>query len=387
MTPTPTVPSPQWVIVTDYPRWPSPYFAHLHRYAPPALPLTFRPDIPSVSAVQPPGVLNLHRLKRLYHDASQGARTPRAAADLLARLAGLRRAGWRVVWTVHNLKPIDGDAMTDTDDTVTRGVLDLADIVLCHTHTDSTWLRSRTSADVRMVGWTGLDDSELPPSGAVATLVDHMRGELPAFLLLGHMTGYKDVPATAATFLAHTSRARLVIVGASRDPAISADLGRIVANAGGRVIWSPHRVPPEQVGHLYAAADAAVCPYRTDGDYGFFAEVLHPSSVTTATCYQVPVIASNLPAIAEITRGRHRWLAPAGSDLGPALAAAEAALLAPGQAGTPTAHRPPSASAHRWIRIGQIYHTLAEELLPQEPPDRAASRAQHTNTRQEEPRR
>ena len=367
MTATPTATARRWVIITDYPRWPSPYFAHLHRHAPQALPLSFCPDLASASAMQPPGVLNLHRLKRLYHDPVQGARTPWAAAELLATLARLRQAGWRLVWTVHNLKPIDGDATTDTDNAVTRGVLDLADVVLCHTCADAASLRSRTGADVRVVGWAGLDDPEQPPSGAVAELMNHMCGLAVVFLLLGHITRYKDVPATAATFVAHTTRARLVIVGASCDPAISADLRRVITGSHSRVAWYPQRVPPEQAGHLYATTHAAICPYRANEDYDFFAEVLHPSSVTTATCYHVPVIAPDLPAVEEITQGRPRWLGPAGGNLGPALAAAETTLMVPGHAVDLPAHRPPSDSAHRWKRIGQIYKSLAVELLQDDP--------------------
>ena len=362
---TPPAATRPWVIITDYPRWPSPYFAHLHRHTPQSLPLTFRPDLAGVHELQPPGVLNLHRLKRLYHDPAHGARTPQAAAELLTTLTGLRQAGWRLVWTVHNLKPIDGDAATGIDNAVTQGVLDLADIVLCHTSADAVALRCRTSADVRVVGWAGLDDPEQPPSRVLAELVTLMRGHPLVFLLMGHITRYKDVPGTAAAFLAHTTHARLVIAGASHDPAILAELRRATADAGRRVIWHPHRVSPQQAGHLYAAAHAAVCPYRTDEDFGFFADVLHPSSVTTATCYQVPVVAPGLPAIEEITRGRPRWLTPARDGLGPALAAAEAALMSPAHADM-SAHRPPSDSATRWQRIGRIYQALAAELLPDE---------------------
>ncbi|CUU60607.1 Glycosyltransferase involved in cell wall bisynthesis [Parafrankia irregularis] len=363
-----TTPTRRWVMITDYPRWPSPYFAHLHRHAPPALPLDFSPGLASLKATHPPGVVNLHRLKRLYHDPAEGVRTPRAAAELLAALARLRRAGWRIVWTVHNLHPIDGGAVTDTDDAVAQEVLGLADLVLCHTHADGVSLRARTGADVRVVGWAGLDDPGQPPTGAIAAMVEQVGGDEPLFLLMGHITRYKDVPATAAAFLAHTHRARLLIAGASRDPAISADLGRVVAGSGGRLIWYPHRVPPEQAGHLYASAHAAVCPYRTDAGYGFFADVLHPSSVTTATCYRVPVIAPDLPAVREITQGHSRWLAPAEDGLGGALASAEAMLTSPGHAAGPPARRPPGESASRWRRIGQIYQALAAELLPGEPP-------------------
>ncbi len=373
MTSPPTATARRWVIITDYPRWPSPYFSHLHRHAPQALPLTFCPDLASVSAIEPPGVLNLHRLKRLYHDPTAEARTEQAATKLLATLANLRQAGWRLVWTVHNLKPIDGQATTHTDNAVSDSVLDLADIVLCHTSADAMSLRTRTSGDVRVAGWAGLDEPQQPPSDAVAKLVNHMHAQAPVFLLLGHITRYKDLPATATIFLAHTTNASLIIAGASRDRAISADLGRVVAASGGRIVWYPQRVPPQQAGHLYAAAHAAVCPYRADAGYDFFADVLHPSSVATATCYGIPVIGPDLPAVAEITRGHPRWLAPAGASLGPALSAAEATLMATAPGVDTRTRRPPSDAIHRWQRIGRLYRSLAAELLPDEPSAEAAS--------------
>ncbi|MGB8201757.1 MAG: hypothetical protein WCF33_19050, partial [Pseudonocardiaceae bacterium] len=137
-------------MITDYPRWPSPYFAQLHRHAPPELGLMFRPDLDSLDDIEStmgPGTINLHRLKRLYRNDS-GARTLNAARSMLDRLASLRARGWRLVWTVHNLLPIDGAASRTADQAAAEGVLALADLVLCHTAADARALADRTSAEI-----------------------------------------------------------------------------------------------------------------------------------------------------------------------------------------------------------------------------------------------
>jgi glycosyltransferase involved in cell wall biosynthesis len=354
-----------WLIVTDYPRWPSPYFAHLHRHSPPDLPLSFRPDLPSGTPDLRPGVLNLHRLKRLYHDDAAASRTARAAETLLETLGDLRRNGWRLVWTVHNLKPIDGTAPAGVDDIVTAGVLDLAEVVLCHTNADAGALRSRTDATVRVAGWAGLDPPTQPPTGQIAGLMPAMRAAPLSFLLLGHITRYKDVPATVRAFLATTSRAHLTIAGTAADQAVADELSSVVSASDGRVTWHNNRVPPEQAGHLYAAADAAVCPYSVGDGFDFFGEVILPSSVATATSFHVPVIAPDLPAIAEITDHRPRWLASAAEGIGLAMAAAEAELH-PRRSGDHDARfdRPRGAAPRRWQHIGEVYRSVASQLIP-----------------------
>jgi hypothetical protein len=40
--------SAPWVVISDYPTWPSPYFAQFARYAPQGLHLQFKPNIESV---------------------------------------------------------------------------------------------------------------------------------------------------------------------------------------------------------------------------------------------------------------------------------------------------------------------------------------------------
>jgi glycosyltransferase involved in cell wall biosynthesis len=375
----PGPPARPWVVVTDYPRWPSPYFTHLHRHVSARLPLAFRPGIDGLESQFTPGVLNLHRLKRLYHDPAAGARIPAAAARFLEQLSRLQALGWRIAWSVHNLYPIDGRAGI-ADYTVTDNVLARADMLLCHTRSDAAALRKRTSAKIRVTGWTGLEPASQPPSPPVAALVARMRQAPVSFLLAGHMTAYKDVPAAVAAFLESTRIAHLAVAGSCTESAVTAELDRLAAASAGRVSVLARRYAPEQAGHLYAAAQAAVCPYRSEGPFGYFESVLHPSSVGTATGFGVPVIAPDLPAISEITTGKQRWLAPlSAGGLAQAMADAEEETL-----GATSAHgdsrqlRPPGTAANRWRRIADIYEEAARDLLvtiPEPTPKREASGA------------
>jgi beta-1,4-mannosyltransferase len=349
-------------MVTAYPRWPSPYFAQLHRHAPADLYLQFRPNLDRVGTDGPPGVVNLHRLKRLYRDPVTESAEPAAAAAMLDRLAELRRQGWRLVWTVHNLLPIDGAPPTAVDHIVSRGVLDLVDVLLCHTNADAASLRTLTAADVRVTGWAGLCGSQQPASQVIARLAAQLSDAPVGFLLLGHVTGYKDIPAVVAAFLARTHEAHLAVAGTCRDGQTAAGLRHLAATSS-RLHLLLDRIPPEQAGHLYAAAHVAVCPYRVGGRFGFFANVLHPSSVATAIGFGVPVTAPELPAIEEMTRARTRWLAPAGAGLGPSLAAAEAEFAMQARTGDELRrNRADSDVSHRWHQIASVYRQVAVDL-------------------------
>lgn len=336
-----------WVVVSDYPAWPSPYFAELERHAPARLRLEFASRLEDLDG-RPAGVVNLHRLKRLYREAD-GTRTLAAAEAMLARLTALRRAGWRVVWTVHNLFPIDGGPPGEADRRAAYGVLDLADAVIAHTRADACHLATLTRAPVTVAGWAGLTagTSAVPPR--VRELAARITEAPVSVLMLGNLTAYKDVAATVRAFASRTRTSHLFVVGPSR--------GEDVAGLTGvdRVHLHLERVPPEHVHALYRAADAALCPYRADGPWEFFTRVLHPSSVGTAVAFGTPVIAPDLPAVAEMTAGHARWLYPPGTGPGAALALAEAEAA--------RLSRRTADGTYRWQAVLAAYERLAQRLL------------------------
>lgn len=345
-----------WVVVTDYPSWPSPYFAQLHHHAPPELQMTFRPDLAPWPAT-PPGVVNLHRLKRLYRDPGD-TRTEHLAAAMLARLWQLRADGWAVVWTVHNLLPVDGPPQ-EADRVAADGVLDLADTVITHTRADAATLRRRTRARIVVAGWGGLPAPDRHPDPAIADLA-HWLADTPASVLaFGNMTAYKQLPATVAAILDRTCRMRVLVAGPARDAVTLHSLQQVWREHPDRLRIHPDRIAPTQAEHLYTSATAALCSYRSDGEFGFFTQVLHPSSVGTARGFATPVIAPALPAVVEMTTGCRRFLYPA--DYGPVGAADAAARVertAPGRGRAAGQDR----SATRWRRLARTYRDLARTI-------------------------
>ncbi|MGW4410917.1 glycosyltransferase [Nonomuraea sp. NPDC004702] len=310
--------------------------------------------------IQPkgPAVVNLHQLKRLY--TTDGRRTREAAAAMLERLAELREGGWRLVWTVHNLLPINGGPPVEADREAAHGVLQLADVVVTHTRADAAHLATLTRAPIIVAGWAGLTASPAvgPPPSDVRALARYLRDAPYAVLIVGNLTTYKGLPEAAAAFLEATRQARLLIAGPGRDAHTLARLAELADASGGRILLHAQRVEPEHVPLLYRAADAALCPYRTDGPWRFFTDVLHPSSVGTALAFGTPVIAPGLPAITEMTAGRPARLYASADGPGPALAAAEAA--------GPTLARPPTDDATiRWRAIGAAYQNLYCRLTQQ----------------------
>ncbi|WP_326644901.1 glycosyltransferase [Streptosporangium sp. NBC_01755] len=366
-----TSPGGGWVAVTDYPAWPSPYFAELHRHAPPGLPLGFASSLTAIPGRPTrPGVINLHRLKRLYRDRG-GQRTLSAARTMLDQLQALRDGGWRIVWTVHNLLPIDGGPPRDADWYAALGVLGIADTVLTHTYADALHLARLTTAPIIVAGWGGLsataDAGPVPES--VRVLLRRLRAAPCSMLAMGNITPYKDLPAAVEAFTAHTRRAHLLIAGPCRDEALAADLVAAARRCGGRVYVHPQRVPPEHVHHLYRVADAALCPYRVDGPWEFFTGVLYPGSIGTALAFGTPVIAPHLPAIAEMTTGSPARLYPPDEGPGPAMAAAEAAHQRP----RPRLRRVGDSSA-RWRAVTAVYRQTFERLTCENNPPATTSR-------------
>ncbi|MBA0127252.1 glycosyltransferase [Haloechinothrix sp. YIM 98757] len=306
-----------------------------------------------------PGVVNLHRLKRLYQD-SHGRRTAEHADAFLTQIQDLRARGWRVVWTVQNLLPIGDPPPGRLDRHVANSVLANCDAVISHTHADAAYLRNHTAAPVVVTGW----GAGMPPRPTtsqpshVSALVEHMRATRLPILTLGHLTSYKAIPETLEAFHTHTRTAQLFLVGTSETDSINRRITELMRTCGSRVHRHPHTIPAEHVPDLYKVAAAALCPYRTDGPWAFFTKVCRPASVITASALGRVVIAPDLPAVNEITHGRPRMLYPPEQDPGPAIAATEHALST--GALTPAPEDPHPGS---WVTVATTYQYLARRLL------------------------
>jgi len=348
------VPEPvagRWIVLSDHRRRPSPYFAQLEKYVRQAgLGMEFASSLAEVAG--PPGVVNPHRLKRLYRD-QDGRPTLAGARAMLRRLRALQRAGWKVVWTLHNLYPIDVPRRRVADLVASHGVGRLADAILCHTRSDAAWMRRRPGVRglVDVAGWGGLPDragSDVPEP--VRRLVDRMAGDPRPYLLFGNVSPYKGVRTVVEAFCrAGGHDATLYVVGRCRDP----ETAEWLRSCGGSRVYSHlEPVSPDHAHLLYAAAAVAVCPYEVTGAQRFFRKAIFPSSVGTAVGFGVPVLAPDLPSIREMVGGHPHVLYPPREGISEAFAGASAWS-------DDRQVRTPEDDGVRWSAIARCYERTA----------------------------
>lgn len=347
---------PRWSVVTDYPRWPSPYFQQLEAALTPYFELHFTPALPTAdSATSGPGVVNLHRLARLYRGQDRQPDVHRAR-HLLANFDQLQKAGWHLVWTVHNLYPIYSDGPTAIDRQVAEHLLSTADTVITHTAADATYLlAARGRGPVIPAGSAGLDTiPDQVPSPQVRMLADFLAAAPVGLLVLGNLSGYKGLPQLADIFLTATRDAHLVIAGRPADPETAHALATVASRSRGRTLLHADPVPPGTARYLCSRATALVAPYRTDSGFEFFRSVLHPSSVAMAVGFATPVIAPDLPSVRELTDGHPRTLYADLSGLADALTQLDQ---------NPHAHAPArNDRVDRWPGVAAAYRDVAAVL-------------------------
>jgi beta-1,4-mannosyltransferase len=347
---------PHWSVVTDYPRWPSPYFQQFEAALAPHLDLRFSPVLPALGDAEP-GVVNLHRLARLYRGQD---RRPDAeqAHRLLSDLDALQVAGWSLVWTVHNLYPIYTAGPTIIDRQVAEHLLANADMLITHTAADAAYLAAaREPGSVVTAGSAGLDAiTDQFPSPQIRLMADFLSSVTTGLLVLGNLADYKGLPQLAGTFLSATRDARLVLAGRPSDPGTARDLAALAADSNDRILLHAELVPPGTARYLCSRATALLAPYRTDGAFSFFRHVLHPSSVAMAVGFGTPILAPDLPSIRELTEGHPRTLYQDSGELADSLARLD------------RSPRPQSASTgrgDRWPAIAAAYSAVASSLASQ----------------------
>lgn len=316
----------------------------------------------------PPGVVNLHRLARLYSDPA-GRPSAERAAILAADLGVLKMRGWQLVWTVHNLLPIFRTSHRHPVDLlVAADVLDKADAVITHTHADAqSVLQLYQGGPVVASGSAGFDAIPAEPaSDQVQRLISYLTTETASLLMLGNMAPYKGLPCVVRIFLDSIRSARLVIAGRPADQETAARLTRLANRSGGRVLVHPEHIPPGNARLLCQAADALIAPYRTDGPFAIFRHVLHPSSVSMATGFGMPVVAPDLPSIRELTRGHTTALYEGAEQAAGLLARMDSGSYPWGRVGSHPGPR------NRWTAVAAVYRQLAAEMAMRGAPGEAS---------------
>lgn len=248
-------------------------------------------------------------LRRLLAPALNGPtvyalRRRRNLRRFLTALTAYKAAGGRLVYTVHNLAPHEGEAAAVEAEGLRR-LLTLADAV--HVHNDCVaaelsraWLAGpaagRPSPPVVAIphgNYVGAYPNQITRQEARSRL--EVSDSAFVYLFLGLIRPYKGLEELAPAFdqlAAHAERDVLLLVaGQSRPAGYAASLLAGPAAANPRLRWHPSFVPDDEIQLWMNAADVAVLPYR---------QITTSGAALLAFSFGKPVIAPALPAFVEL---------------------------------------------------------------------------------------
>lgn len=296
-----------------------------------------------------------YRHRRARTRASRALSWPKTALFAL-RLAAARLLGYRVVWTVHQVRPHDHPGRLD--DVAVRALARSCRVLLVHdrpTAEAARRLPRRGSRAVLVVphgSYAGAYPPGRPRAEVRAAL--GIDAETTAFLCFGNVRAYKGIELLLEAFAgARLGPAALVVAGAPLDREVAARVAE-AARRDPRIVARLEFVPDEEVEELYRACDVAVVPRSDGGTSG---------AIVLALSHALPVVAARLPAYAELLRdGAAGWLFEPGDPLS-LREALEAA------AGDPEAARARRAAAQAcaddlaWPAIGRRIAAAMREAL------------------------
>lgn len=262
------------------------------------LPAGYRRGLPLWRAVSSaaarPDILHLHwpsAYLRSQRPALRAAYCLRTLADL--RL--VKRAGIRVVWTVHNL--VTHDTPTPRlERWFSARLARLADRLIVHSEAAQDLVIKQLGADTAKIAVIPLgpycDAYGALPDRAAARAALGIGPEVPVALFFGLIRPYKGVPALLRAWDALGDRrgdGLLILAGNAADPNYAAEIRTHAARVP-QVRLDMRFVPDEIMLQLLAASDTLVLPFENS---------LTSSTVRLAQDYGLPVVVPAVPGSAE----------------------------------------------------------------------------------------
>jgi glycosyltransferase involved in cell wall biosynthesis len=204
---------------------------------------------------------------------------------LVRALRAYRRAGVRIVWTVHNLRPHES-RWPWLDRLLYGTAVRVADRLVVHSPTAAERVaQTMGRSEGVVVAPLGNFDGTYPAERRTRAEMRAALGvpeEAFVYLSFGQIRPYKRIPELISAFRAAADeRCVLIVAGSMTDPE-TADAVRAAAAGDARVRLDARFVPEQEVAGLHLAADAAVIPYR---------EVFSSAALMLALTFGLPVVA------------------------------------------------------------------------------------------------
>ena len=298
-----------------------------------------------------PTVLHLHWLHPIVESATTAKDARKAADAFLDFLDGYRKAGGRIVWTVHNILP--HEARFEAEETrLSAEVAARSEVI---------HVLVRRTAEL-VAPYFKLPEDRLlhvPHMSYLGAYEDHVSArdarhdlglleEELVFLVLGAIRPYKGLPELLDAWetLPPDRPRRLVIAGAPADqPGLDALIERAALAPG--VLIDARKIPAPEMQTFLRAADVAVLPYR---------RALNSGALMLALTFGLPAIVPADSGLAEVVDDRFGLtFDPAAGD-----GLAEALRAAPGLASEPA--RAAAAAAAAALSPDVISRRFAIEL-------------------------
>ena len=237
-----------------------------------------------------PDVVHVHWIHE-FLGGGKGTPSARQVRWFDWQLRALKRAGARIVWTVHNLRSHESEGDDPNDRAAHEAIIEQADAIILHCAFARDALiesyQPTAAAKARMHvlahgSYVRQYDVDLEREAARRAMGLEDAGTIFAFV--GSIRGYKNVGELLDAFMRVDELApddRLLIAGKPLPRKFGRQLEKL-AQADKRIVLELDRLPEDELTRVLRAADAVVLPFR---------DILTSGSAILALSHGRPVIA------------------------------------------------------------------------------------------------
>ena len=245
-----------------------------------------------------PGLFHLHWTNPIVQPAETEVGGRERLDAFVAALEAFRKAGGKLIWTIHNVLPHDA-LHHDLEIELANEILHRADVVHLLSKETLDWVDGVYDVDPERVvivehnSFVGIYPQWITRDGARARL--ELEPDEKVLIVVGGIRPYKGIDRMLDILdelLEEDPAVRLLIAGgAGKQPGIAELEERCLAHP--RVVSKFEHLPDAELQAWYAAADVAVLPY---------VNILNSSAFQLAPSFGMPVVGPRMGALESFER-------------------------------------------------------------------------------------